>query len=121
MAATAAAVQAVVVVVADQSSAWTIRPALPGEAAALTEMALRSKASWGYDAAFMASCRDEMTLTASAISAATSWIVVALDEEKILGYFDLVPDADAACVLEAMFVDPQYMGCLLYTSPSPRD
>ncbi|MEE8545291.1 MAG: hypothetical protein V3T29_05715 [Alphaproteobacteria bacterium] len=40
-----------------------IRPARPGEAAALTDLALRSKAHWGYDAAFMAACRAELTVT----------------------------------------------------------
>ena len=34
------------------------------DAPALTLLALRSKAVWGYDAAFIAACRDELTLTA---------------------------------------------------------
>jgi GNAT superfamily N-acetyltransferase len=40
-----------------------LRPARPGEAAALTDLALLSKASWGYDAAFMARCRKVMTIS----------------------------------------------------------
>ena len=30
-----------------------LRPARPGEAAALSDLALRSKAHWGYDQAFL--------------------------------------------------------------------
>ena len=41
-----------------------LRRAEPGEGAALTELALRSKAHWGYDAA---------RLTAAARSLAASW------------------------------------------------
>ena len=40
-----------------------LRPAQPGEAAILTDLALLSKASWGYDAAFMARCRKVMTIS----------------------------------------------------------
>ncbi len=39
-----------------------IRPARPGEAEALSALALRSKAHWGYDAAFPDACRPELTL-----------------------------------------------------------
>ena len=40
-----------------------LRPARPEEAPALTELCLRSKAVWGYDAAFMQACRRELTMT----------------------------------------------------------
>ena len=43
----------------------TVRAARAAEAGDLTELALRAKASWGYDAAFMAACRDELTMTPS--------------------------------------------------------
>src|SRR5262245_55055595 len=39
-----------------------LRPAIPGEAAELTELILRSKAYWGYDEEFMARCRPALTL-----------------------------------------------------------
>ena len=40
-----------------------IRRARGHEAAALGGLAMRSKAHWGYDAAFMAACRAELDLT----------------------------------------------------------
>ena len=39
-----------------------IRPARPGEAVTLTELAMRSKAHWGYDADFMAVLRPILTI-----------------------------------------------------------
>lgn len=44
--------------------ALIFRPARPGEAGALSALCLRSKAVWGYDAAFIAACRAELTLGA---------------------------------------------------------
>ena len=40
------------------------------DAAALSELALRSKGYWGYDATFLEACRDELTLTADQATAA---------------------------------------------------
>ena len=39
-----------------------VRPARPEECAALSELCLRSKGWWGYDAAFLEACRDELTI-----------------------------------------------------------
>ena len=41
-----------------------IRPARPEEAAALSDLALRAKAHWGYDNAFLKAYRAELTVTA---------------------------------------------------------
>lgn len=43
----------------DERAAIRLRPADPGEAAALSALALRSKAVGGYDAAFLEACRAE--------------------------------------------------------------
>ena len=40
-----------------------LRDARQDELQSLTELCLRSKAVWGYDAAFMAACRIELTLS----------------------------------------------------------
>jgi hypothetical protein len=45
-----------------------IRRALPGEAASLSALALRSKALWGYDAAFIEACRASLTVDPEAIA-----------------------------------------------------
>jgi hypothetical protein len=40
-----------------------IRPARPGEAAALSALAMRSKAHWGYDQEFLEAVRPVLTFT----------------------------------------------------------
>lgn len=81
--------------------------ARPDEAAALTELAMRSKASWGYSDAFMAACRAELTFTPEKMAAWTVW--VAELDGRIAGMVALRMDgADAE--LEDFFVEPDLQG-----------
>lgn len=62
-----------------------IRHAQAGEAELLTDMALSSKRSNGYDDAFMAACRKELTVTETDIGALP--LLVAVDEhDRPLGF-----------------------------------
>ncbi|MFR9726853.1 GNAT family N-acetyltransferase [Streptomyces sp. MS19] len=83
-----------------------IRPARRDEAAALTDLALRSKAHWGYDEAFMAACREELTLTAGR----TERSAVAERADGALVGFTTVDGAPPQAVLGMMFVAPEAMG-----------
>jgi len=69
------------------TTAPIIRRARERDAAGLTGLALRSKAVWGYDAAFMAACRAELTITADGIAARPTWVL----EERgaILDFYQL--------------------------------
>ncbi|HKU69180.1 MAG TPA: hypothetical protein VJP85_15515 [Candidatus Baltobacteraceae bacterium] len=51
-----------------------IRPARPDDAEALTDLAMRSKASWGYDQTFMRNVRDDMVVTRGDIENAHSLV-----------------------------------------------
>lgn len=84
-----------------------IRAALPEEAALLTDLAMRSKASWGYDDAFMAACREELTFTPEMMAAWTIW--VAERDGRIAGMVCLHMDGDRA-ELENFFVEPDAQG-----------
>ena len=84
----------------------TVRQARADEAAVLTELAMRAKASWGYDDAFMAACRDELTLTPERMAAWQVW--VAEVEGEIAGMVALNL-ADGAEV-EDFFVEPAFQG-----------
>lgn len=72
-----------------------------------TEVCLRSKAYWGYDDAFMAACRDELTLTERDLL-----------EDLTIGVFDAAGMAGVAQVskdgagtyLEKLFIDTDRMG-----------
>jgi GNAT superfamily N-acetyltransferase len=84
----------------------TIRAARADEAVALTELALRAKASWGYDAAFMAACRDELTLTPAQMAAWAIWVAEA--DGAIAGMIALSLDGDAE--VQDFFVEPEVQG-----------
>ncbi len=70
----------------------------------LTQLALRSKASNGYDEAFMAACVEELTVDAEALAAGEVWLAETEAGEP-LGFFDLRVDAKLADA-EAFFIEP---------------
>lgn len=80
-----------------------IRPARAGEADALTRLALCSKASNGYDEAFMAACVAELTIPEAAIAAGEVFVA---GDEAPLGMCRLIVRGELGHV-EDMFVDPQ--------------
>ena len=84
----------------------TIRHARPDEAGALTELAMRAKASWGYDAAFMAACREELTLTPAKMAAWTVWVAEA--DNEIAGMVAL--SLGEVSEVEDFFVEPAFQG-----------
>jgi len=79
-----------------------IRPARPDELPALSELALRSKAVWGYSAEFMAACRSELTVRAEHLPLA----FVAELEGTIAGFYALSVLDAARVELEFLFVEP---------------
>lgn len=87
-------------------TAITVRHARPDEATALTGLALRAKASWGYDEAFMAACREELTLTPQRMAAWTVWVAEAGGE--IAGMIALSLEGGAE--VEDFFVEPEFQG-----------
>ena len=80
-----------------------IRPARPAEAGMLTSLAFRSKASWGYDADFMARCRDALTVTPTYIEHCR--VRVAEVSGKVVGFYALNA-ARYQVELDLLFVDP---------------
>jgi GNAT superfamily N-acetyltransferase len=82
------------------------RAAQAGDERALTDLALRSKAHWGYDAEFLAEVRDELTF----VDVAGSGLVVAEADHRLSGFYGLTR-VDAQDVdLTWLFVDPAYIG-----------
>jgi GNAT superfamily N-acetyltransferase len=85
-----------------------VRQARPGEAKDLTALCLRSKAHWGYDAAFMALCVPALTMSEASIAEGRA--LVATDEAgRIIGTVSVGRDGDDA-ELALMFVEPGAMG-----------
>ena len=76
------------------------------ELPALSELCMRSKAVWGYDAAFMAACRAELSFDARDL--ASSRIAVAARADNVLGVAQVRMrgrDADLA----KLFVEPSVL------------
>lgn len=90
------------------SAAWTIRPARPEEAAALTDLALRSKAHWGYSAAFMTAVGAELTQNPADIDRHPTF--VAEHRAGLAGFYSLRPRSDGELELADLFVAPEWIG-----------
>lgn len=100
------------------AQALTVRPVRPDEAEMISDLALRSKAAWGYSEAFIEQCRDELRYTAEQIASERWSFVVAEDGEGILGLLALLqlapnelpqqPEPDME--LAGLFIEPDAMG-----------
>jgi GNAT superfamily N-acetyltransferase len=86
-----------------------IRPALEGEAEALTALMRRSKAHWGYDASFMEAALPYLVVTAETVAAGQVWVLI--DEDEVAGFSTLMPtDKPGEVLLNDLFIDPAYLG-----------
>ena len=85
----------------------TIRPARVEEAATLSALALRAKAHWGYDEAFMGVARPAMVLSPDDVEVADTWI--AEDGSGPLGFYQLTPTVPEAR-LDDLFLEPRAIG-----------
>jgi GNAT superfamily N-acetyltransferase len=79
----------------------TVRASRPGEAEALTALAVRSKAHWGYDDAFMTMSRASLTVSEADISSGR--VLVAERQGLLFGMAKVEADGE----LGMMFVDPR--------------
>ena len=88
---------------------FEIRPARPGEAARLSALALRSKAHWGYDEAFMAACVEELSVTPEEITRLHAHALTI--EAELVGFYTLEAlEAPERVELGHLFVEPAWIG-----------
>ncbi len=84
-----------------------LRDARQDELSGLSGLCLRSKAHWGYDAAFLAACRTELTIHPDEFQ--TTSLQVAEQDEVVVGLAQVkVAGADAD--LLKLFVEPGLIG-----------
>jgi GNAT superfamily N-acetyltransferase len=84
-----------------------VRPAHADEAEAMSSLALRSKALWGYSAEFLERCRAELTIRSDEINALRAH--VALEGGCFVGFFTLRGEPPQG-ELDALFVEPAAVG-----------
>ena len=86
-----------------------IRLARVEEAPALSELCVRSKATWGYDEAFMALARAVLQVSPEQIAAGDVWVATAADG-KVAGMVALGPSEQPNTLdLDKLFVEPQWI------------
>ena len=88
----------------------TIRVARPDEAGILSSLALRSKAHWGYSREFIESCRDELTYESDQIADDDYFFAIAESDSMVAGFYALASISARQFELEALFVEPKYIG-----------
>ncbi|MEM7733666.1 MAG: GNAT family N-acetyltransferase [Pseudomonadota bacterium] len=86
---------------------FRIRAATVDDLDALSQLCLRSKAHWGYDAAFMEACVPVLTLTEDDLE--DDLLVVAQEAGVLAGMAQLAGDPDEM-EIDRFFVDPPFIG-----------
>lgn len=84
-----------------------LRKPRPDELAALSDLCLRSKAVWGYEAGMIEAFRKELTLSQGDLD--TDYLVLAEDLRGLAGLVQVSVEGRAA-TLEKLFVEPERLG-----------
>ena len=87
-----------------------IRNAYKSEAKLLSDLAIRSKAYWGYSKEFMEKCRDELSVQPINIESKNFQYFVGEWNNEIVGFYALEQLSKSEFELEALFVEPIHIG-----------
>jgi GNAT superfamily N-acetyltransferase len=87
-----------------------IRPARVDEARLLSDLALRSKAYWGYSPEFIEQCREELSYSEEQLHAEHMRFFVIESAQRVAGFYALKQLSATEIELEAMFVEPACIG-----------
>jgi GNAT superfamily N-acetyltransferase len=82
-----------------------IRPARIEDLEPITNLALRSKAAWGYPAEFMEACRDELTIREEQLPG----VFVLVQDDAPMGFYSLQRLTAERVELVHLFVEPSAM------------
>ncbi len=93
-----------------EAGALSLRAADPSEAELLTALARRSKAYWGYSQEFMSVCEAELTYTPELIGSPRHHFLIAETAGICVGFYTLLQLTQDDTELEALFVEPEYIG-----------
>lgn len=78
------------------------------DASTISDIAIRSKAHWGYDESFMLQAKGELTYGAPDIKNHTTF--KAVDDELTMGFYQLIHVDELTIELDALFIDPTFIG-----------
>ena len=83
-----------------------IRKANLSESGFLSDLSVRSKASWGYDNTFMQDAVEDLTLNPSHIG--RGLVYLCENDSRVLGYYAFSIDDGPEII--ALFVEPDFIG-----------
>lgn len=95
---------------------FNIRRAHVDEAQALSAIALRAKAHWGYDSEFMAKCAPDLEIRTVDLQCPQKYFYVIERNEQICGFYGIQiiqsdhADEPLTDELSDLFVEPDFMG-----------
>jgi GNAT superfamily N-acetyltransferase len=92
------------------TSAVRIRAARATDAALVSDIAIRSKAYWGYSPEFMAACKKELTFAARDITDSAVFFSIAETDAGPAGFYALRLLGEREYELDALFVEPEQIG-----------
>lgn len=87
-----------------------IRKASIEEVHLLSDIALKSKAFWGYSSEFITACKEELIVTQEKIESKAFSYWVYEHKNDILGFYAIEKISSEAAELEALFVSPESIG-----------
>ncbi|MCC5812903.1 MAG: GNAT family N-acetyltransferase [Ectothiorhodospiraceae bacterium] len=87
-----------------------IRPARANEAPSLSELALRSKAHWGYSPEFLQACRAELSYGKKQLLFERMRFFALESAGQVVGFYALAHQSRTEFELEALFVEPAFIG-----------
>ena len=89
---------------------YSLRQAYDTDASHISELALRSKAYWGYSDEFMRACVDELSYSSADILNTSNVFTVCESGNKPVGFYQLCVVLPGVIELEALFVEPEAIG-----------
>ncbi|MCF2949162.1 GNAT family N-acetyltransferase [Paraglaciecola aquimarina] len=92
-------------------SDYTIQQAGLDDAPILSDLALKSKAHWGYNQIFLDNCKAELTYTAEQLNS-KQWCfkVVKNLEQEVVGFYAIHYVSNQQAELNALFIEPKFIG-----------
>lgn len=84
-----------------------IQQATISDTTQISELAMLSKAHWGYSVSFLKSVKEELTYTANDIDQNPTYIGVC--EGRLVGFYQLIMVTQEQVELEALFIHPKFI------------
>jgi ribosomal protein S18 acetylase RimI-like enzyme len=84
-----------------------IRPVIPGDAAALSQIALTAKAHWGYPERWLEIWKPQLTFSPEYFERNESWVA---EKDGLPIAFYTLQEKDGYAWIENLFVSPEFIG-----------